>query len=132
MFKVKELEQSQKLRERSSSDDEKKPKSSLNSNATPGVKLDKQSSMNVMAQINSNNFTDLQKQVKKLKEEFIPKRIERAIETLEDKLKLQNVQTKQNLYKKIEPLEKNIENNKKEIVKLNQTVLQMQTKVSEN
>jgi hypothetical protein len=75
--------------------------------------------MNVMAQINSNNFTDLQKQVKKLKEEFIPKRIERAIETLEDKLKLQNVQTKQNLYKKIEPLEKNIENNKKEIVKLN-------------
>jgi polyhydroxyalkanoate synthesis regulator phasin len=79
--------------------------------------------MNVLAQINSANFTDLQKQIKKLKEEFIPKRIERAIETLEDKLKLQNVQTKQSLNKKIEPLEKNIENNKKEIAKLNQTVV---------
>lgn len=79
--------------------------------------------MNVLAQTNLANFTDLQKQMKKLKEEFIPKRIERAIETLEDKLKLQNVQTKQSLNKKIEPLEKNIENNKKEIAKLNQTVV---------
>jgi wobble nucleotide-excising tRNase len=123
MFKVKELQQSQKLRERSSSNEEKNRGSSLNSNATPGVASAKQSSMNVLAQINSANFTDLQKQIKKLKEEFIPKRIERAIETLEDKLKLQNVQTKQSLNKKIEPLEKNIENNKKEIAKLNQTVV---------
>ena len=30
----------------------------------------------------------MQKTIKKLKEEFIPKRIERAIETLEEKLKL--------------------------------------------
>jgi hypothetical protein len=33
-------------------------------------------------------FAELQKTVKKLKEEFIPKRIERAIETLEEKIKL--------------------------------------------
>jgi hypothetical protein len=33
-------------------------------------------------------FAELQKAVKKLKEEFIPKRIERAIESIEEKIKL--------------------------------------------
>jgi len=33
-------------------------------------------------------LAEMQKIIKKLKEEFIPKRIERAIETLEEKIKL--------------------------------------------
>ena len=82
------------------------------------------SSLNVITGSTANH-TDLNKAIKKLKEEYIPKRIERAIETFEDKLKLIHVQTKNQLSKKIDPLEHKIDNNKKEIAKLNQILVQI-------
>ena len=51
----------------------------------------------------------MNKTIKKLKEEFIPKRIERAIETLEEKIKLGLVKANLALKTSLLPIQESLE-----------------------
>lgn len=73
----------------------------------------------------------MQKAIKKLKDEFIPKRIERAIETLEDKIKLGQVQTKSLLQKLLQPIEQKQIQTKNEIERIMSQIASIVAEVKE-
>ena len=88
------------MRDRSSSAEKEKRIPEQPKVVTTAADAQKHSSLGLITAMSNagtilfeTKFSELQKAVKKLKEEFIPKRIERAIETLEEKIKLGQVKT---------------------------------------
>lgn len=100
-FQIAELEKAKKLRDRSSSAEKEKKVAEQAKVVVPAnADTQKHSNLGLMtamqqAGIFETKFTEMQKTIKKLREEFIPKRIERAIENLQEKIKLGQMKSTQ-------------------------------------